>query len=217
MKAFLVLLQLIDPEKRTSASLARELVVLRQVGGHVSLDGGLCLVRLAAVVATERAFVRVRAQVRQQQALVLARVSAQVAPVQGAVRRLVVPLHGADGGEGGAARTTRALSLKRLSVVVQSLVHTHQMLTQPQRRASSALQRRRLRVCAPHVPRHPAQRALHSAAQLAPAARSPSPPSANTTRATPQILPRSFITFIEFLNVYNQDISILFKSNLHAI
>jgi hypothetical protein len=63
MESSLVLLELIDPVKSAATRLARELVLLGQMGGHVGLKGGLGLVPLATVVATKRAFLRVRAQV----------------------------------------------------------------------------------------------------------------------------------------------------------
>jgi hypothetical protein len=166
---------------------------LGQMGSHVPLDGGLGLVPLTTVVATKGAFLRVRAHVGQQQAFVLACVATHVALMEGTVLGLVVPLHGTDFGEDSSASSTRALFLQCLSVVMQSLVHLHKVASQPFQRAAFAPKRGHQGVLASHVSCHAGQGSLHSAAQLAPALDPPSPPSANTIRATPQILLRSTI------------------------
>jgi hypothetical protein len=159
-----VLLQLIDPVKSVTTRLARELVFLGQMGGHVRLDGRLGLVTFAAVVAAKRAVIRVRAQVGQQQALVFASVTTHVALVEGTMLGLMVPLHGSDFVEGGATCVARALSQKRLPVVVQPLVHLHQVAAQPVQRTASALERGHQGVLASHVPCHATQGAFQSAA-----------------------------------------------------
>jgi hypothetical protein len=47
--------------------------------------------------------------------------------MEGTMLGLVMPLHGADFVKGGAACVARALSQKRLLVVMQALVHLHQV------------------------------------------------------------------------------------------
>lgn len=188
-----MLLQLDDPVKSAATRLARKLVWLGQMGGHVRLYGGLGLIPLAAVVATERAYIRVRVQVGQHQAFVTASVAADVTLVERAMLRLVVPLHGGDFGKGGTTSTAGALFLNSLPAVMLLLVYLHQISSQPLQWASSALERGCLRMRVSHVSCQAIRGSLQSAAQLAPAHHPASLPSANTIRATPQFLSHSTI------------------------
>jgi len=164
VESFPVLLELTDPVKSVTTRLTRELMFLGQMGGHVGLNGRLGLVTFAAVVAAKRAVIRVGAQVCQKQAFVFASITTHMAPVEGTMLGLVVPLHGSDFIEGGATCVARALFQKCLPVVVQPLVHLHQVAAQSVQRAASTLERGHQGVLVSHVTCHATQGAFQSAA-----------------------------------------------------